>query len=154
MEPMNPADSNVQSLLPHRGRMLLIDSIIAVDDQQAITRSVAADTWPLFHGGTVHPIVLIELIAQTAGIHNGWVRDKIDGSDADKKGWVVGIRQARLPARGFAPGTALITRSQNRFEFEGFRQIAGTVALEGGERVARVTLQLLRSGVVQGLAQR
>ncbi|MEA3232879.1 MAG: hypothetical protein U9Q05_14080 [Thermodesulfobacteriota bacterium] len=140
---MNPV-LTARNLLPHRGRMLLVGDIIAVDDQKAVTRSVAADTWPLFDGDCVHPIILIELVAQTAGIHNGWVREKKEGPGIDKSGWVVGVKHARLPCRGFALKTEFVTRSENRFEFEGFREILGTVTVED-KIVTEITLQLLRS---------
>jgi len=142
---MNPKNLTARNLLPHRGPMLLVDDIIAVDNQKAVTRSVAADTWPLFDGDCIHPIILIELVAQTAGIHNGWVREKTEGPDIDKRGWVVGVKHARLPCRGFALETEFITRSENRFEFEGFREILGTVEVEGAV-IAEITIQLLRSG--------
>jgi len=141
---MNPGDLTARNLLPHRGPMLLVDDIIAVDDQKAVTRSVAADTWPLFDGDCIHPIILIELVAQTAGIHNGWVREKTEGPGIDKSGWVVGVKHARLPCRGFALETEFVTHSENRFEFEGFREILGTVTVEG-KVVTEITLQLLRS---------
>jgi predicted hotdog family 3-hydroxylacyl-ACP dehydratase len=124
--------------------MLLIDEILEVDDDGAVTRSIVTEKWPFFNGRDVHAIVLIELVAQTAGIHNGWIRDKLHGSAADKKGWIVGIRQARLAVNAIPLGTGLIARAKNQMEFEGFRDIYGTVEMET-QIVAEIALQLLRS---------
>ncbi|MCG6537038.1 MAG: hypothetical protein L7F78_20610 [Syntrophales bacterium LBB04] len=109
-----------ENILPHRGRMLLIDEILELDDDGAVTRAVVTERWPFFDGRNVHAIVLIELVAQTAGIHNGWIREKLHGPAADKKGWIVGIRQARLAVNAIPLGTRLIARAKNQMEFEGF----------------------------------
>jgi len=133
-----------ENILPHRGRMLLIDEILGVDDDGAVTRSIVTERWPFFNGRNVHAIVLIELVAQTAGIHNGWIREKLHGPAADKKGWIVGIRQARLAVNAIPLSTGLIARTKNQMEFEGFRDIYGTVEMET-QIIAEITLQLLRS---------
>jgi predicted hotdog family 3-hydroxylacyl-ACP dehydratase len=141
---MNPKDLRPENILPHRGRMLLIDEILGVDDDGAVTRSIVTERWPFFNGRNVHAIVLIELVAQTAGIHNGWIREKLHGPAADKKGWIVGIRQARLAVNAIPLSTGLIARTKNQMEFEGFRDIYGTVEMET-QIIAEITLQLLRS---------
>jgi predicted hotdog family 3-hydroxylacyl-ACP dehydratase len=141
---MNPKDVRPETILPHRGRMLLIDEILELDDDGAATRSVVTERWPFFNGRDVNTIVLIELVAQTAGVHNGWIRDKLHGPAADKKGWIVGIRQARLMVNAIPLGTELITRAKNQMEFEGFRDIFGAVAMET-QIVAEIAIQLLRS---------
>lgn len=141
---MNPTDHNIKDLLPHREPMLLVTDVICVDDHKAVTRGVVKKSWPLCDSGRVDPLVLIELVAQTAGIHNGWMREKQEGPAVDKKGWIVGIKHADLPTTGIALGTRLITCSKNRFKFEGFREVHGTVEIEGTV-IAEITLQLLRS---------
>ena len=142
---MHDADITPESVLPHRDRMLLIDDILHVDDSSAVTRSVVTTKWPLYDGQEVLSLVLIELVAQTAGILNGWIREKRHGSGADKKGWIVGVRQARLqPGHVLLPGTELISQAENRMAFEGFREIYGTVEYQK-KTIAEITLQLLRA---------
>jgi predicted hotdog family 3-hydroxylacyl-ACP dehydratase len=141
---MNPKDVRPETILPHRGRMLLIEEILELDDDGAATRSVVTERWPFFTGRDVNAIVLIELVAQTAGIHNGWIRDKLHGPAADKKGWIVGIRQARLAVDAIPLGAGLTTRAKNQMEFEGFRDIYGIVEMET-RIIAEIALQLLRS---------
>jgi predicted hotdog family 3-hydroxylacyl-ACP dehydratase len=139
-----PTDVHPDSLLPHRGPMLLIDEILTLDDSCAVTSSVVTGKWPLCDGRNASPIVLIELAAQTAGIHNGFIREKKEGTAAGTRGWIVGIRQARFWVDALPVGTRLVTRTENQMEFEGFRDICGRVAIE--ERmVAEIALQLLRA---------
>jgi predicted hotdog family 3-hydroxylacyl-ACP dehydratase len=141
---MPPTHLRPESILPQRERMLLIDEVLEVNEGGARTRSVVSEQWPFFDGSRVQAIVLIELVAQTAGVHNGWIREKRYGPESDKRGWIVGIRQALLSVNSIPLHTELISRTENRMEFEGFRDIHGTVAM-GDCTVAEVTLQLLRS---------
>ena len=83
---MNRFDINIGDLLPHRDRMLLIDEILEVDDKTAVTRATVTDQWPFFDGKGVDSLVLNEVVAQTAGISNGWVRIQKHGKDSEKKG--------------------------------------------------------------------
>jgi predicted hotdog family 3-hydroxylacyl-ACP dehydratase len=123
--------------------MLLVDEILVLNDSGATTRSVVKEVWPFFDGQKVKSIVLIELVAQTAGIHNGWVREKLHGPGTDRRGWIVGIRQARLFVDTIPLHTHLVTRTENQLEFEGFRDINGAVEI-GTKTAAEITLQLLR----------
>lgn len=135
---------NITDLLPHRPPMLLVSGVIRLNDNEAVTESVVKNSWPLVRVKAADPLVLIELVAQTAGIHNGWKRNKKEGPEGDKKGWIVGMKSADLPKEAITVGTRLTTTTTNRFEFEGFREIAGTVKMDK-KVVAKVTLQLLRS---------
>lgn len=124
--------------------MLLIDEILVLDDRCAVTRSVVTEKWPLCDGRNANAIVLIELVAQTSGIHNGFIRDKIEGGSSGTRGWIVGIRQARFRVDALPVGAELVTRAENRMEFEGFRDICGRVERDG-RTVAEIDLQLLRA---------
>jgi predicted hotdog family 3-hydroxylacyl-ACP dehydratase len=141
---VNPTDLRPDSILPHRGPMLLIDEILVLDDSCAVTRSVVTEKWPLCDGRNASAIVLIELVAQTSGIHNGFIREKREGRAAGTRGWIVGIRQARFGVDTLPVGTELVTRTENQMEFEGFRDIFGRVEING-QMVAEVALQLLRA---------
>ena len=137
-------DPQIEDLLPHRGRLLLIEKIRHLSDNEAETQATVNAQWPFFSNGRAAAIVLIELVAQTAGVNNGWTRLRQDGIHADRKGWIVGIKQASLLVASVAANGILITRTVNRYAFEGFREIEGTVAM-GSQTVAEVTLHLMRS---------
>ncbi len=141
---MNHLDIQIEDLLPHRDGMLLIDEIIEVDDTAAVTCAVVTDQWPFFDGIAVNSLVLIELVAQTAGIANGWVRIKKRGKDSEKKGWLVGIKQASFFVDAVSLNQRIITRAENQFEYENYRHILG-VARIGSDIVGEVTLQLIQT---------
>ena len=142
--PMNATELTPESLLPHRRPMLLVDEILTLDDRCAVTRSTVRGDWPLCDGREASAVVLIELVAQTSGIHNGYIRGKVEGLAADKRGWIVGVRRAQWDLDRLAVGTRIVTRTENTMEFEGFRDVVGRVEIDG-RPAADITLQLLRA---------
>ena len=98
LQPMTPAqlaDIAITDLLPHRGRMLLIDEILALAPNYGITAATVKTSWPLAGDNGVQPLVLIELAAQTAGVYNSR-QNLLEQDDAETKGWLVGIKQTEF----------------------------------------------------------
>ncbi len=144
---MNRFDINIADLLPHRDRMLLIDEILELDDKAAVTRATVTDQWPFYDGNSVDSLILIELVAQTAGINNSWVRIKKYGLDSEKKGWLVGIKQSRFFVDTVSLHDLIITRAENQFEYESYRHILG-IARIGDAIVGEISLQLIQTDSV------
>ncbi len=141
---MKRVDISIEDLLPHRDRMLLINEIIEVDDEKAVTVATVTDQWPFFDGRVVNPLVLIELVAQTAGIANGWIRIMKQGKNSEKKGWLVGIKQSRFFVDAVSLNARIITLSKNQFEYENYREILGTAKI-GQDIIGDITLQLIQT---------
>lgn len=146
---MPPADPNLdllnaENLLPHRGRMLLVGEILVLNKERAVTLSVVRRDWPLFKDGGVNPLILVELVAQTAGVHNGLKRLKTRGQGSEARGWLVGVKKARFHVDTIAVGEAVTTTVKNAFVFENLREITGTATI-GGLPAAEVTLQVVEA---------
>lgn len=137
-----PVPLTAENLLPHRGRMLLVGRILALDDRQATTLSIARADWPLFNGEAIDPLILVELVAQTAGVHNGLKRLKRRGEDSQTRGWLVGVKKAEFHVDAIAVGEAVTTTVANVFVFESLREIAGTSTIHG-RLAAEVILQVM-----------
>ncbi|MBT8341318.1 MAG: hypothetical protein KJP07_14985 [Desulfatitalea sp.] len=135
---------SIESLVPHRGAMLLISEIIARDAQNASTRAVVSKHWPLTDDQGADALVLIELVAQTAAVNNGYELHRREGPEADNRGWIVGIKSATLHVDRLPFGTTVRLASSNRFEYENFREISGTATIDGVV-AAEVTLQLMQA---------
>jgi predicted hotdog family 3-hydroxylacyl-ACP dehydratase len=120
------SDITIEDLIPHRGRMKLVNRIIEIDENMAITSAIVTEQWPLLSGMAVKPLVLVELVAQTAGLSNGLERVSLYGIDADKSGWLAGIKQCELLTGNIPCGTEIITVAKNIFAFENYRQVSGT----------------------------
>jgi len=56
----------------------------------------------------------------------------------------VGIKQARFFVDTLALNARIITRAENQFEYEGYRQILGTARI-GSEMVGEVALQVIQT---------
>lgn len=141
---MTPHPMDLEILVPHRGTMLLLSEIVSYDEGQARTRAVAAEHWPLTDARGVDPLVLIELVAQTAAVNNGYEIIRRQGPERDHRGWIVGIKSARLHKDTIAIGTPIEIHSHNQFEYENFREIEGTAWIDG-DIAAEVTLQLMQA---------
>jgi predicted hotdog family 3-hydroxylacyl-ACP dehydratase len=133
-----------ETLLPHRGRMLLVGRILALDDEQATTLSVARRNWPLCKEGFISPLILVELVAQTAGVHNGLKRLTTRGETSETRGWLVGVKKAVFHVDDIAVGEPVTTTVRNAFVFDNLREITGTVSING-RLAAEVILQVVEA---------
>jgi predicted hotdog family 3-hydroxylacyl-ACP dehydratase len=131
----------IENCIPHRGRMKLIEEIIEVNDDGAITASTPTSTWPLCSEEGVNPIIAIELVAQTAGVQEGFKKfgvEQLGGS-----GWIVGIKEAQFHVSSIPLNSRLITRAHKSFEVDILATITGSVSLDGKE-IASVVLQAVK----------
>ena len=137
----------IENLIPHRGRMKLIDTIVTVDQKQAVTRATVKENWPLLSGNAVSAIVLVELAAQTAGVCIGWnEKMKTDGPRTKAEGWLVGIKKARFYVDMISLDTCITIRSENHLTVDNYREIAATARI-GQKLVAEINLQILQKEV-------
>lgn len=142
---MNKSHFSVDDYLIQEGRMRLIDVIVDVDQKGAVARSVTTGKWPLFENGRINPIVIIELVAQTAGVCIRWEeRQKDEISENKGGGFIVGIKNAAFFVDGISTGATIITCSTKKYvqmnyaEYHGYSKI-------GGDRLGEVTLQIFRT---------
>ena len=140
-------DVSIEELIPHRGRMKLIDEIIRVDEETAVTESIVNREWPLFQEDAVSPFILIELAAQTAGICVGWEESIIKGKDIEGRlGWLVGIKKALFHLDKIPINSRIRVRSKKSFCFENYLEFDG-VAKIGAKVIGEVRLQIVHPDV-------
>ena len=134
---------DIENLIPHRERLKLIDTIISVDQEHAVTRATVKESWPLLSGDAVSTIVLIELAAQTAGVCIGWnEKMKTGGPQGEASGWLVGIKKAHFHIDKIPLNTSITLRSENRLVVENYKEIAATAHI-GKLLVGDIILQIL-----------
>jgi len=121
--------------------MKLVDEIIEVDGETAITGAVVTRRWPLFRDGYADPLVLIELVAQTAGICRGWKEISQNPEKAIPEGWIVGIKKAKFFVSRIPLNTRITTRSENRVTFDNYLEIYGISEI-ASEPAGELTLQV------------
>ncbi len=136
---------DIESLIPHRQRLKLIDTILSVDEEHAVTRAKAKESWPLLSGDAVNAIVLIELAAQTAGVCIGWnEKMKTSGPKAEARGWLVGIKKAHFYIDKISLNTCITIRSENCLVVKNYKEFAATAHI-GQTLVGEIMLQILHA---------
>ena len=138
------SDLTLEDLLPHRGPMMLVTKVLEVDADHAVTLCRVADSWPMADENGVHPLILIELAAQTAGVCNGWDRVQTKGLDSDKMGWLVGVKKTELFIDSLPFGSEIISSAENSYKFESLREVSCRQHLEG-KLIGTMTLAALSS---------
>jgi len=132
---------DIEALIPHRDRMKLINDVLDVNDDTAVTSSLVSDRWPLCQWSFVDPIVLIEIVAQTAAAYLRW---KKGGYKDGGGGWLVGIKNADFFLDRIPLHTVLITTVKNLSGAENYNVLEGTV-MTGTDLLARIQIQVFRS---------
>ena len=133
---------DIEELIPHRGRMKLINDVLDVDADKAVTSAIVTERWPLCHGSAVDPIVLIEIVAQTASVHISWKKGTDKGVGGD--GWLVGIKNAVFFIDQIPVQTELIATVRNLYSVENYHVLEGIVTA-GKDLLGRIQIQVFRS---------
>ncbi|MGP8154977.1 MAG: hypothetical protein ACLQBQ_12720 [Smithella sp.] len=132
---------DIDSLIPHREKIKIINGIIEIKENSAISTAIVNPDWPLYEGGWVNSLILIEAIAQTAAIVDGYKRKQ--RGESGVKGWLVGIKSAEFNIEKIPVNTNLIIMITSKYSFDNYGVVEGTV--KTGEKVlATAILQALR----------
>ena len=132
---------NIDELIPHREPIRIIREVLEIQEDFAITTAIVNPNWPLYDGNAVNSLVLIEAIAQTAAIVEGYKR-KQQGK-AGVKGWLVGIKSAEFRVLKIPTDTRLNIVVQSMYSFDNYGVIEGIVKA-GEEILVKAVLQALR----------
>ena len=133
---------DIEALIPHRDRMKLINDVLDINADTAVTSSLVSDQWPLCRGSSVDPLVLIEIVAQTAAVHISWKKGADRGVGGG--GWLVGIKNADFFLDRIPLQTVLITTVKNLYSAENYNVLEGTVTA-GTDILGRIQIQVFRS---------
>lgn len=135
---------SIEDILPHRGRFKLVDRILSVDESGARTESRVRPDWPLVRADGVDPLICVELVAQTGGVHIYWLESKKGTIQSRQSGWLVGVKSATFQTASI-PLDAVVTVTARRHGAQGeYYEVAGTVTV-GTLPVGDVVLQVVQS---------
>lgn len=136
---------NVEDLIPHRDRMKLIEEVVEITAEEAVTSTTVRSGWPLVEergpeGACVDPVVFIELVAQTAAVQ---VSTRTKQSPADRRGWMVGVKKADFFTDMVPVDTVLTTRVRCLQSIDNYDVLQGEVSSEKG-LLGRIEIQVFR----------
>ena len=136
---MGEAFPPLTAFMPHRAPMLLLDRMIACTDSEAIcTKTIRADD--LFvEGGGITTLVALELFAQTAAAHFGYLG--LSRGSGFASGALLGTRKLELSVDRLRTGDVLEIRAVQVMSMPPAAQYECTLA-RGGETIARGTINV------------
>jgi len=132
---------DIDSLIPHREKIKIISGVIDIQEMSAVSTATVNPNWPLYDGEAVSTLVLIEAIAQTAAIAEGYKRKKRGKSGV--KGWLVGIKNAEFHVEKIPVNTDVIVELGNKYAFDNYGVVEGIVKA-GDKILVTATSQALR----------
>ncbi|MCX9157650.1 hypothetical protein OPU71_16100 [Niveibacterium sp. 24ML] len=128
----------IESLVPHRGRMLLVDRVVS-HERDAVVCELAVRDDPLFcRSGRVGAWLGIEYMAQTVAALIG-LRARESGEPV-KIGLLLGARRYTAHVPDFAPGDCLRVEASQVFQGDNGLAAFDARVLRDGNLVAEATL--------------
>jgi predicted hotdog family 3-hydroxylacyl-ACP dehydratase len=98
----------------------------------------------MVEAGSANCLVLVELVAQTAGVCLGWRERQKKGGDLEGTGWIVGVKEAVFHCSELPLNSRITTESRRVFQMEFYTEIEGTTRM-GDEILAEIKLQVVQS---------
>ncbi|MCG2594671.1 hypothetical protein LZ009_17980 [Ramlibacter sp. XY19] len=151
MEPLT-VSSRIESYIPHRGAMRLVDRIVEIDDEHVVAEVDVPFDGLFVRDGQVPPWIGIEYMAQAVSAWAG-NRKRASGG-APQAGLLLGTRRYEANCEGFPCGAVL--RVEARCEFSasnGLGQFDCRI-LRDGQELASARISVLDppagSDVLQG----
>lgn len=132
---------NIDSIIPHRAPIKIISEVIEAQEDVGVTTAEVSSAWPLFANDAVDSLVLIEAVAQTAAVIEGYKRFR-QGKDS-VKGWLVGVKSARFYTDKIPTDAKLTVFVESKYSLDNYAVIEGTVKSEQNI-LATMVLQALR----------
>jgi predicted hotdog family 3-hydroxylacyl-ACP dehydratase len=96
---------DLDRLIPQRPPMRIVEGVVAIDDDTIESTCTVRDSWPTVQNGQARTLMLIELVAQTAAVLQGW-KERHE-KDVGEGGLLVGIHGAKFAAPAIPVGTRL-----------------------------------------------
>lgn len=132
---------DIESLIPHRGRIKMIGKMLEITPESAVAEAVASPSWPLASETAVNSLVLIEVVAQTGAAIDGYKRKKQGKTGG--RGWLVGVKDAEFNVADIPLGTNLVATVRNHYSIDNYSVIKGVIKAD--EKIlAVIVLQALR----------
>lgn len=132
---------NIDELIPHRPPIRVITEALELKDLCGRAKALVTPQWPLSDGQTVSAMMLIEAMAQTAALVEGF-NNKLKGRPG-VKGWLVGIKSARFYRERVAVGADLTVEVKSIATFDDYAVIEGEVR-DRDDLIAEAVLQAVK----------
>lgn len=133
---------DIEQWLPHRGRMLMVERALEMEDGRGLLEAEVRDTWPLCKEGQIPSLVVIDVVAQSAAVYASWERQNEQRPGG--RGFIVGVRQTSWSAPTLPVGATLRVEILREVIMDNYAAFIGKVTTTDGDFEARVELQTFR----------
>jgi len=132
----------IEELLPHRGTMRLVDSVVSANDDSIVVEATVAEAaWYLDERGAMPAWIGIELMAQAIAAHAS-LAGRLRGLPP-KRGVLLGARAFRSRVAAVPAGTRLLVGARLALADEsGFSSFDCTITDSGSRELASATLKV------------
>jgi len=133
--------SHVANLLPHAPPMILLDDIIAHEENFVHTRVRIREGLPFFKNGGVPSYIALEYMAQTIGVWKGFLSQ--EHNQKPQIGFLIGSRQLILNTPFFKEGAILDVYGEPKYNDGEMASFECWVESQG-QRFAQATLNVFQ----------
>lgn len=130
----------LEQFMPHRPPMLLLDALVAHDEDEAVCEKTFTDRDPFVEHGVVSSFVALELFAQAAAAHFGYAGLMSGGKAVS--GALLGARKIDLSRDTFAVGEKLTVRVKRVMTMPPMAQFECAVTDGRGNTLAAGTINV------------
>jgi|GEM_PF-4980443 len=92
-------------------------TFLEVNKEYVVAEAIIPEDCPLTGSVGVEPLLIVELVMQTAGVCNGLTRVKVEGEDCSKFGFLVGVKRANFLVDTIFFASRVVIRAE-RYEFD------------------------------------
>lgn len=109
---------DIESLVPHRHPMRLVDRVVEVDDDSIVVLATVPSDGPFVRGDADPPgYLVIEMMAQSVSAWHGWTCRQ--AGETPRIGYLLGTRELRCTRPTLAPGSQLRITAASLFRDAG-----------------------------------
>jgi len=131
----------IEAIIPHRGTMLLLDSVAACNDESLTAHAtVRADAWYADERGAMPAWIGIELMAQAISAHVGLL--SMRAGKPMRPGVLLGTRRYASSRPAFESGAPLRVTATELLRTEDGLGAYGCVIEQGGTLLAEATVKV------------
>jgi len=133
---------DIESYMPHRGRMKLIDDLLSADETTCTAVATPHKSWPFQTGEGIDPLIIIELIAQATSAFAGW--RKRHEKQMGGAGFLVGVRKSQIALTPLPLGLAVYISCSKVLDMDSYGVFDGKV-YSGETLYGTATIQVYNS---------
>ena len=141
---INPQDIDIQTLLPQRPPIVMVDRLLSADDRRAETELLVRVDNIFVEDGALKTYALIENMAQTCAAQLGYADVYVNGHNDVRIGYIGSFKKMRIDA---APkvGETVVTRIEVMEEIGDLKLVTAS-SFVNGRCVATAELTIALSG--------